>query len=369
MDELIVQNDAKRLKEKVAFLRQPSSYPNVTKVEVLETHMSWVFLTDEFVYKLKKPVSYSFLDFSTVAARYKFCLQEVKVNQVLGGDTYVGVVALRVFERQLRLDGDGEAVDWLVKMKRLPAGQMLHTAIASGTLRNDWVQRAAERLTDFYLASTPVRINQDSFRSQMMKDIEIDGVALLDDRFNLAHSRIVRITTDLLHFLIKHADLFDVRVTEGRIVDAHGDLRPEHICLGSYPLIIDRVEFNDSLRILDIAEELAFLALECDLLGSPGTGQLFLNVYRWKGHDRVPEMLIEFYKAKRAFLRARLSITHLLEENYTSEEEKWRTRCESYLKAADTHCDRLPKNGLEAHQFFPFSHLSISANTSSSVRL
>jgi aminoglycoside phosphotransferase family enzyme len=94
---------------------------------------------------------------------------------------------------------------------------------------------------------------------------------------------------------------------------------------------------------MDIAEELSALALECDILGSPGTGQLFLNVYRWKSEDIIPDMLIQFYKAKRAFLRAKLSISHLLEEKYLAEETKWRSRCEAYLKAADAYCEHLPK--------------------------
>ena len=95
---------------------------------------------------------------------------------------------------------------------------------------------------------------------------------------------------------------------------------------------------------MDIAEELAFLSLECDMLLSPEIGDLFLNVYEWERHDIIPEMLLEFYKAKRAFLRARLSISHLLEERYSSEERKWKTKCEAYLNAASAYCQCLPDN-------------------------
>jgi aminoglycoside phosphotransferase family enzyme len=106
-------------------------------------------------------------------------------------------------------------------------------------------------------------------------------------------------------------------------------------------VIIDRIEFNKDLRVMDVAEELSALAMECDMLSSHGTGQLFFNVYQWKSRDKIPEMLIDFYKAKRAFLRAKLSISHLLEPNYQAEESKWRGRCESYLKAAVTFCEHL----------------------------
>jgi aminoglycoside phosphotransferase family enzyme len=170
-------------------------------------------------------------------------------------------------------------------------------------------------------------------------------VELLDSRVKLKNPLIVAITTDLLHFLIKHAVLFDQRLADGRVIDAHGDLRPEHICLGPSPVFIDRIEFNSELRVMDIAEELSTLALECDILESPPTGQLFLNVYRWKSQDKIPDMLIQFYKAKRALLRAKLSISHLSEEKYLTEETKWRGRCEAYLKAADAYCEHLPKKG------------------------
>lgn len=217
------------------------------------------------------------------------------------------------------------------------------TAITDGALRNEWVQQAAEKLVDFYMASIPVRLDAEHFRRKMVKEIELDSVELLDSRLRLKNSLIVAITTDLLHFLIKHAELFDRRTADGKVIDAHGDLRPEHICLGPNPVIIDRIEFDVDLRVMDIAEELSNLALECDILDSPSTGQLFLNVYRWKSHDEIPDMLIQFYKAKRAFLRAKLSISHLLEEKYVAEETKWRCRCEAYLRAADAYCEHLPK--------------------------
>ena len=119
MNELIANDATNSLKEKIDFLSRPSSYHKVTTVEVLETHMSWVFLTDKYVYKLKKPVTYPFLDFSTLQARRKYCMEEIRVNKLLAGDTYLGVVALKSFRGELQLDGKGEPIDYLVKMKRL----------------------------------------------------------------------------------------------------------------------------------------------------------------------------------------------------------------------------------------------------------
>ena len=340
-ESIILTKDTKSLKEKVEFLSLPSTYKDATKVEVLETHMSWVFLTNKFVFKLKKPVCYSFLDFSTMSARLKYCMEEVRVNHPLGGDTYLGVVPLTSLRGQLQLDMSGEVIDWLVKMRRLVKEQMLHAAIENGTLREEWVQLAAEKLTDFYLASTPLKVDTEQFRRQIARDIELYSVALSDIRFKLSNQMIVDISTDLLDFIIKHTEVFDQRVSDGRIVDAHGDLRPEHICLGSHPVIIDRIEFNSNLRVMDIAEDLSFLAMECDMIAAPATGRLFLDVYRRKSKDNIPDMLIYFYKAKRAFLRAKLSIDHLYEEKYMADEKKWRGRCEAYLKASGAWCRHL----------------------------
>lgn len=345
MNETVALSDnTASLNEKVKFLSQPSTYPLATYVEVIETHMSWVFITDSFVYKLKKPVCYSFLDFRRIAARHKCCKEEVAINKPLAGDVYVGIIPLKLFHGLLHLDGKGETVDWLVKMKLLPKEQMLDAAIKSHTVRNDRVQQVAEKLVNFYLSSVSFKPHPPFYRKRIIKDIEGISADLLGCGFDLHPSRIIDITADLFHFIMKHATIFDKRIAEGRIIDTHGDLRPEHICLAAHPVIIDRLEFNKNLRIMDVAEELSFLTMECDMLASSRTGQLFLNVYRWKSNDKIPEQLILFYKAKRAFLRARLSINHLLEEKYLKEKQKWLDQCDSYLKAAEAYCEQLSKS-------------------------
>lgn len=339
----ILHDNTHSLEKKVEFLSHATSYPDTTRVEALETHMSWVFLTDLYAYKLKKPVHYEFLDFTTPEARHHFCQEELRINKPLAGDTYVGIVTLRADDGMLNLNGAGEPVDWLVKMKRLPEEHMLHIAIRDGKVRNAWVQHAAEMLVDFYMTSPPVKKDPAQYRQQLVKDIERTGEELLQEEFNLSHSVIIGITTDLLHYVIKYAPLFDQRMAEGRIIECHGDLRPEHICLAPRPVIIDRVEFSRDLRIMDVAEELSSLALECDILHAPTTGQLFLNTYYWKSRDKITDTLMSFYKAKRAFLRAKLSIHHLLEAKYRLDAHKWESRCEAYLVAAGKYGDELPK--------------------------
>lgn len=332
------------LNEKVEFLKRPEVYPFATHVDALETHMSWVFLTDHYVYKLKKPVYYDFLDFRTLEARYDYCMEEVRINQPLAGDTYVGIVALKMHQGVMQLNGKGEPIDWLVKMKRLPEEHMLHNAIKEGNVHNELMRQAAAMLADFYIKSPPIGMASQQYRKNILRDIEQIGKELLKGEFKLQEFLITTITTVLVEFLTKQAELFDQRIADGRLIEAHGDLRPEHICLAPNLVIIDRIEFNKDLRIMDVAEELSFLALECEMLGSTTIGQLFLSVYKEKSLDEIPDILISFYKAKRAFLRGKLSIHHLLEKRYRSDEQKWRSRCNNYLLAANAYCQQLQKS-------------------------
>lgn len=340
------QRSTVTLADKVAFLSRPDTYPETSKVEALETHMSWVFLTDRDVYKLKKPVRYDFLDFRTLEARQRFAEEEVRINKRLAADVYQGTVPLtRDKSGSLALDGRGEVVDWLIKMKRLPREFMLDTVIAENKVVEEPIRKTAEFLADFYFTSPPVYPESREFRANLAEDIRRNSRDLLYEEFGLSAAFISDIANDLLNFLDVHNEVFATRIAEGRVIDAHGDLRPEHVCVLPESAIIDRLEFDPALRVMDVAEELSFLAMECEVKGSSSVGELFFEVYREKTADEIPSDLISFYKAKRALLRARLSLNHLLDENYRTDQDKWRSRGNNYLSAARRYCDALHKNG------------------------
>ena len=332
------------LEDKVSFLSNPESYTNTQGVQVRETHMSFVFLTDTCVYKLKKPVCYDFLDFRTQEARHRYCKEEVRINRILARDVYLGVVSMRWAEEHLNLGKKGEVVDWLVKMRRLPDEYMLDSALKNRTVSLPWIQKAAEKLAEFYVKSPPVSMDDVQYRQRIKKKIESVTDDLLLKEFHLCQPQVIGICLDLLRFLMHYPHLFDQRISDGRVKECHGDLRPEHISLFPEPVMIDRIEFDRDLRVMDIAEELSFLALECEVLGFPETGETFIHFYRLRSKDNIPEQLIFFYKAQRALLRAWLCIHHVLEEAYRSEELKWRSNSEAYLHIASAYCDRLFNN-------------------------
>ncbi len=326
---------------KVALLRQPQTYPErPARVDVIETHMSWVFLTPRDVFKLKKPVCYDYLDFSTLAARKMYCEEELRLNQDLAPGVYVGVVPLaRDAAGNTQVGERGEIIDWMVKMRRLPAERMLDYLIERRALEPAEVHTVAESLAHFYKTSVPIGLGGGEYRGSYANKIRINRAGLTDPAYELS-ADLVNIVHDAQdEFLACSAELFNRRAADGRIVEGHGDLRPEHVCLESPPVIFDRLEFNRAFRIIDTADELAYLAMECERLGAPQVEPELFGVYRRITGDHPPPALVYFYKAHRACVRARLAIWHLRDQK-KSTWPRWRAAAGQYLRLAQDYCGK-----------------------------
>jgi len=324
------------LESKVAFLRLPSSFPEPTyRIETVETHMSWVFLTENFAYKLKKPVCYMPLDFRTLESRRFYCEEEVRLNRRLAAGIYLGVKALTVdAQHHLHLDGPGIPIDWLVKMRRLPANQMLDYAIRTGKASDRDVEAIAARLAVFYRECDHIEIDPMQYRDRLWRNLNAYRQELTNPAYQLSSRLVDRIASVLEDILENDGPLFNERVAGKHIVEGHGDLRPEHICLRPNLAIIDCLEFSHELRITDTADELAFLALECARLGSAGLGLKMLDSFSRISGDRIPEKLVRFYQTYRALLRAAIAIRHLKEEKFRYSPH-WRQRAKEYLALAE----------------------------------
>lgn len=326
---------------KVAFLKRPESYPDrPNAVEAVETHLAWVFLTDRHAYKLKKPVRYPFLDFTTVAARHCDAQDEVRLNRRLAPGVYLEIVALTAREQgRLAVGGDGTPVDWLVKMRRLPRDRMLDHAIAAQTadgVDGAGLRGVAELLVAFYRNAPRAPVSPSAYRRRLHADAAANASALAKARYGLPADVVARTMAAQDAFLEREVSLLDGRVGAGRIVEGHGDLRPEHVCLGPPPAIIDCVEFNREFRILDAADELAYLAMECERLGAPSVGATLLAHYHVLADDRPPERLIHFYGSVRAMLRAKLAAWHL-DDPAVRYPSQWYNRAQAYLALADRY--------------------------------
>jgi len=321
------------IEEKVAFLSRPDVYPDQTRsVETKETRLSWVFLTDTQAWKLKKPVRYDYLDFSAPAARRRNCEEEVRLNRSLAPDVYLGVASLTLdAQGEMGLAGKGEPIDWLVRMRRLPADRMLDRAIADRTVNAAETLKVGALLSRFYKQAPPVEMTPAEYRRRLSADALANQRELAKPEYGLPADLLESIIRTQLSYLKQEPGSFDDRIREGRIIEAHGDLRPEHICLENEPVIIDRLEFNRDFRVLDAASDLAFLALECERLGAPWVSDLILDTYRDETGDHPPERLLAFYKNYHACLRAKIAVCRL-KDHGVPDWQKWTGRARQYLQ-------------------------------------
>jgi aminoglycoside phosphotransferase family enzyme len=332
---------APTIETKVACLRQARTYPEQpATVKVIETNMSWVFLTSGYAYKLKKPVRTDFLDFSTLEARSYDCKEELRLNQRLAPDVYLDIVPLVIAPSgDLRLGQPGEVIDWLVKMRRLPADRMLDSMIRHATLTDADVEQVVTLLTRFYGGCPPIAIDGPQYRARLEWKIRTNYKALCALDYGLPRAVLQRVHDDLLEFLERNAGVFDTRTTS-RIVEGHGDLRPEHICLERKPVIFDCLEFNRQFRIMDTADELAFLDMECSRLGNEQLGQTLFRTYTALSEDRPAPSLLSFYKANSACLRANLAVWHL-RDVAQSQRSHWLDHAARYLELAERYVEGL----------------------------
>jgi aminoglycoside phosphotransferase family enzyme len=327
-----------RLAEKVAFLSDGRNYaPAAGRVHVLETHMSWVFLTEAHAWKLKKPQRVDGIDLGTAEARRRHCLAELRLNRRLAGDVYIDVVALRLRDDgTLGFGDEGEPVEWLLRMRRLPGELMLDRMIVEGKPAAAAVREAARMLGRFYAACPAELADGDDWRARQAARIAAN-LHELNCWPHLVDRHAVRELAGRQHaFLATEAGLFDERARAGRIVEGHGDLRAEHVCLEDPPRVIDCLEFSRTLRIVDPAEELGFLALDCERLGGGGLRDEIFGGYEEATGDAPDPRLVHFHQSLHAATRAWLALRHL-RDAACARPRHWPELARLHLRMAEEH--------------------------------
>jgi len=294
-------------------LSAPDAYPYTPDhIRLKQTHISLVALAPPWVYKIKKPVSLAFLDFSTLERRRHFCEQEVRLNQRLAPDTYEGVVPIIQTDDGLRVDADpdaGEVVEVAVKMQYLEPRQFLDARLARGEASAADIDRVVRTLCTFY-QSRPSR-------PDVAEAGRIDRLrAVTEENFAEAEQQVGPLLSQPAHdalqfyadrFFNLNASLLHRRRAEGFIVEGHGDLRLEHIHLTDERVaIFDCIEFNEEFRSLDVAKDVAFLAMDLDVHGHPDLSKRFVTrMAKGLGDAGLPR-LINFYKCRRAQVRGKV---------------------------------------------------------------
>jgi aminoglycoside phosphotransferase family enzyme len=332
------------LAEKVAFLRSGETHGKASgDVVAIETHMSWVFLVGGTVFKLKKPVKFPYLDYSTLKRRETACIAEHELNRRLAPPTYLGVVPLRLSTSGLSIGGTGTIVDWLVVMQRLDDRLLLDRAIATACVERAHADRVSRLMVRFYRTARRPFLSPALHLRDWKRNLADNHKVLLDPQLKLRHGLIWRVDRVQRLFLERHGTLLAERVRAKRIVDGHGDLRPEHVWLGQPPQIIDCLEFSSRLRAVDPFDELAYLSLECERLGAAWVGDRIVRQVALGLHQPLPKQLFGFYRCYRATLRARLAIAHMLEPQPRTP-EKWPALARTYLRIAETEAAKLERS-------------------------
>jgi aminoglycoside phosphotransferase family enzyme len=329
-----VRTDLDDLDAKVRFLSDASAYPDGSaSVESIETHFAWVFLTDLHAYKLKKPILFDRMDFSTLAARRWDCEEELRLNRRLAAGVYLAVVPLTLRrDGACALEGEGVPVEWLVKMVRLPAARMLDRALQDGTATATDVRAVALHLAQFYRTQPVLSMAGDAFRHRLARRVAANRDELTAPDLALPRERVLALSCRLLMLLYRERAAIEARAS--RVVEGHGDLRPEHVCLCAPPCVIDCLEFDLDLRVVDPVEELAFLGLESTRLGASWVGPLLVEIYAGETNDPVPAPLVELYTSLRAFNRAKIVAWHL-RDAAVRDRKDWRAEALDYLTRAE----------------------------------
>ena len=318
------------LSAKLAFLRASGAFDGV--VEVRETHMSWVFLTARHAFKLKKPVHLPYVDYRTIARRRRSCENELRLGRRLAPDVYEAVVPLVAASGGLAIDGArGDVVDWIVVMRRLPDDRMLPAMLARGEATRAHADALADRLATFYATTPRATWSGGAYRRRLRALATEVGGELV--RRGAVRDRVDRLVRAQLATIEREPAALDARIAAGRVVDAHGDLRPEHVCLETPPLVIDPLEFDDELRTLDAASELAFFALECERLGAAWFGERVLARYGERAGDDPPVVLHALYRAEHAMTRALIALRRL-DDAEPADRARWRAKADDYLARA-----------------------------------
>jgi aminoglycoside phosphotransferase family enzyme/predicted kinase len=299
----------------VQALMNPQAYPHpVNEVTLLETHISFVLLTGRFAYKIKKAVNLGFLDFTRLEQRRFYCDEELRLNRRLAPDLYLAVVPIGSSMHGVQIGSSASPVEYAVKMAEFPQSALLDRCLSEGKLSTEQIDVLAERVAVFHMRMPRAGATDDYGTPATVWDavsqsfaqlrtglpaIDADGaeLALLDELKAWSRDEYARLRSCL-----------SIRKHDGFVRECHGDLHLGNIAwLDDAPKIFDGIEFNPSLRWIDVMSEIAFLVMDLDERGQPGLAHLFLNRYLESTGDYRGLRVLPFYQAYRALVRAKVA--------------------------------------------------------------
>jgi aminoglycoside phosphotransferase family enzyme/predicted kinase len=319
-------------------LLKPHAYPEPTaNVQLLQTHISFLFITDNFVYKIKKPVDFGFLNFTTLDRRRFYCGEEVRLNSRLSPEIYLGVVELRESPEGPIFGGNGKVIDYAVKMKRLPEERMLHRLLADGLVGENELKRIAATIGEFHRTAARGEDIDNYGSIPSIKRNWDENFQQIAEFINLTISKndLSYITMWVENFIANNEELLNRRVTDGFIRECDGDLHLENICLTDKVYIFDCIEFNRRFSCSDTAADIAFLLMDLDFQCRQDLSAMLANEYMAVTGDAVLPLLVDFYKIYRAVVRGKVESFRLNDYNIPLDEKMAaRERATRYFRLA-----------------------------------
>jgi aminoglycoside phosphotransferase family enzyme len=335
-------------KEVVEALKNPQTYDEtVTTVEMLQTHISLVFLTDDFVYKVKKPVDFGFLDFTTLEKRKYYCEEEIRLNRPLCGDMYISVVSMNKDPSgRIKVEGDGAAIEYSVKMKRMTDDAIMTRLLERNAVTVGNIDAIACLLADFHRnADTGPGIDEYGSLAQIRENWiqnfeqtqEIRGGPIDSGEFDFVEKKV-------MEFIDQNEKRFNQRVSDGRVRECHGDVHGGNIFIlpNGRIYIFDAIEFFKGFSCSDVASEIAFLAMDLEFQNRADLAERFVEKYVEYSGDIELRGLLNFYKCYRSYVRAKVNGFRLLDPAVSEKEKKEaETVTSAYFKLAFRYAARL----------------------------
>jgi aminoglycoside phosphotransferase family enzyme len=331
-------------KQVVDALLTTEAYPQgPDKIDLIQTHISFVFLTKDYVYKVKKAVNFGFLDFSTLEKRRMFCEKELALNRRLCPEIYLEVVPINK-SNKIKIKGSGETIEYALKMKRLPQERIMTALLKENKVDKKIIDEIAGIVAQFHSnAQTSLEINE--FGSlKIIKTNWDENFAQTLKYINqtIPQQEFQFIQTKINDFTSKNNALFESRIAEKRIRDCHGDLHSGNIFVTDKICIFDAIEFNDRFRYSDVAADVAFLAMDLDFQQRPDLADHFIEKYLMYSKDQKLPPLLPFYKCYRAYVRGKVISFRLDDPNITAQEKASATKeAQAYFKLAAEYVKKL----------------------------
>ncbi len=294
-----------------SFLQTPASYPEGSaQIQLRETHISQVFLTEHEAYKLKKPLKLPFLDYGSLEARHQACMAELELNQRFSYGIYRDVVAITREAAGLAWNGSGPVVEYLVRMRRIPDHCLMEQKLKEQSLSRAEQEQLIAHLQRCYAAAPEANLEAETYWNRMDGLVAENRSSLYELSLQLSLDPLpwLALASQQALFLRIYREDFFNRVRTGCIIEGHGDLRPEHIVLEEQVSLIDGIEFNRDFRVLDIADELSFLACECAVLGYSELGAAIRARVLAALQATAEPGLLAFYESHRALVRAKVNL-------------------------------------------------------------